>query len=205
LVVTLALLSAFFILMPHQALAQDIGAVGTSTPPAGGPPGPPPIATPLCPKNNSIDVTARNNNSAQAQALFTVANNVGTLFPISSAINACLTNITSAIQSLSTIGSAVPDPMGIIDGIVSTIVANIASQVINSTCSSIVASINSVQQSLLNITKICLPMPSFGGFDVPQWNQQGCSGGTQFNLLTSTGVPSSAAVYNYSQYLQPEQ
>ncbi|MGB9153054.1 MAG: hypothetical protein WCD70_08205, partial [Alphaproteobacteria bacterium] len=162
----------------------------------GTPIGPPPIATPLCPANNAIDTQANTNSDAEAQQLFTAATNVGSAFPIAPAMNQCLTNLMNIFSELPTLA----DPLGLVGGAVTGLITGLIGQV----CSAVIATITSAQNALLNLTKICLPLPTFGGIDLPQLTEPTCAGGLQLNFLSGFASPSATAAYNYSQYLQPE-
>ena len=197
LVGTLALLSFFVFLTPLQARADTLPTNFAATSP-GVVPGAQPINTPNCPGaangGNGLDNLARSNLTAFTQALFAAAHNVNTMFPVAPAMNQCLTTLMNAFSAL----PGLADPLGVAGAAVAGLLTGIVGQI----CSQIMGEVTSVQNSLLNMTKICLPMPSFGGIDLPQWNQQGCSGGLQLNFLTGFAAPSSNAIYNYSQYLQ---
>ena len=193
-----ALLSFFvlFASMPASAADMQTNGVGQASP--GTVPGAQPINTPGCPGaangTNSLDNAARTNLTAVTEALFTAAHNIGTAFPIIPAGNACMQNLLAAMSGL----PGLADPLGV----VTTAIGGLLTGILGQVCSQVMGEITSIQNSLLNLTKVCLPMPKFGGIDLPKWNQQSCSGGLQLNFLTAFGAPSVPAAYNYRTNLQ---
>lgn len=197
LVGALALLSFLVIMMPSQAYAiTEQTNIGVASP--GVVPGVQPINTPNCPGaangGNGLDNAARTNLTAYTEMLFAAAHNVNTMFPIAPAMNQCLTNLMNVFSAL----PGLADPLGLVGAAIASLLTGIVGQI----CSQVMGVVTAAQNSLLNITKICLPMPRFGGIDLPQWNQPGCTGDLQLNFLSGFAAPASTAIYNYSQYLQ---
>jgi hypothetical protein len=139
--------------------------------------------------NNDI----ANNNAAFQQGLMNQANNISTLFPIAQSASQCVKTMTDLLASL-------PSTSNPFKGLLQTIIDGIIANVLTSVCSVALDQITSAQSALTSFATICLPIPSFNGFDLPGYGFSSCSGGTQFNLISGFQQPTPTAVYNYSQY-----
>jgi hypothetical protein len=141
-----------------------------------------------------FDQAVQNNRSAFDQALLAHAHTIGTMYPISSAMSACVQKLTTMISSLPNLQN--PLSAG------STMNSAIINGIVGSTCEAALDSITSIQNSALNLSKICLPTPQFNvSLDLPSFNVSSCSGGYQYSTLTGFVAPPST-IYTYSQYQQ---
>jgi hypothetical protein len=179
--VALVVLSLISVFVPHQAFAQSAPTTPTATSDcaAGGP-------------KAGMNAQAANNTAANAQAKMIADNNINSLFPIIQATDACIQKLTDLIAQLPTLGN----PFSLAGALVTQLIIGVIGQV----CSSVAGVISSAQNALTSFAHICLPLPKFGGLDLPNFpSASGCTSGTQLNLLTSFSG-GAAPPYNYNQF-----
>jgi hypothetical protein len=144
--------------------------------------------------SGKFDQAVQYNRSAFDQELLVHAHTISTMYPISSAMSACVQKLTTLISSLPSLQN--PLNTG------NTMNTAIMNGIIGSTCDAALDSITSIQNSALNLSKICLPTPQFNiSLDLPSFNVSSCSGGYQYSALTGFVAPPSM-IYTYSQYQQ---
>ena len=152
----LAFLSLLVIFAPQHAYADD--------------------ADP-CPKGNPIDTGAAvDNNKFQQEREIAIYNFNVTTFPLAKAANECVENLMKAFSLM----PKLVDPLNLFNMIVDGFLMAILNQV----CSGLMGMITSAQQSLVNLTKICLPLPSFGPIIFPHFNAPACSGAITITPLS---------------------
>ena len=181
-IVTLALLSLLAFFAPQQAWA----APDPSNIPTGG--DAPLQADADCEavRGSANDPNAAyfTNKAAHLQRQQASIQALHTLYPVANALSTCVQNIMSIMQKTPMLAS----PTGIAGAIVSALIVGIVNQV----CSQVMGTITSVQPSLTNLVKICIPLPKFNGLDLPKWNQPACSGGNlTISPITGWSAPSS--------------
>jgi hypothetical protein len=119
-----------------------------------------PIAT-MC-DDGSFDSQFQQQREATAQILYQNALNISAQNPIYPAMSQCLQNFVNVLKAVRAMGSAnIWQAAGkALMFAAESMIANM----ITAACSSVMMLVNDVQQSVKNLTSICLPMPSFGLF-----------------------------------------
>jgi len=136
-----------------------------------------PVTSTDCQAGNSIDATYFANKAANLQKHQQTIQTLHTLYPIANALTACVQNIMNIMQKMPNFAN----PSGIATAIITQLIVS----VVNSTCSQIMGTITSIQTSLTNMTKICIPLPHFNGLDLPTFNAPSCSGGLVISPIQS--------------------
>ncbi len=172
-VVLLACLCFLAVMSPHQAHAD--------------------ASTIDCSAGNAIDAAVAHNRTAFQQELVNLANNINNMFPIAPALDACVNNAIKLITSLPGIGN----PFGTV---IAAALTQVINTLINSVCSQVMGEITSIQNAVVNLTKICLPLPDFGSLRLPKFNVPGCSGGLALSPLGSF-TPTQRPNINLMQYI----
>lgn len=169
----LAFLAFLSVLAPQQALA----AASVTDP---------------CPPDT--DKTFAHNLAAIEQDQSQTAAKVAAQYPLPPVVNAC-------VQNIMTISSQLPglaDPLSVLKAVETSIV----NSVVNQACSQVLGSITSVQDSITNITKICLPIPTFGvDLNLPKFSASACTGGTQLSTLTPFSSANTSASWSVNKFL----
>jgi hypothetical protein len=130
-----------------------------------------------------------------AQIQYQRAHNINTLFPMLPALNACVQQMTKLLQMLPTIGNPFDAT--------SFIVTMVLNAVIGQVCSSIMGTVQSVENAITSMAKICLPMPHFNGLDLPKFGSTSCSGALQLNFITGWGAQQSPYTPDYTKFMRP--
>ncbi|MDR3450772.1 MAG: hypothetical protein P4M15_13685 [Alphaproteobacteria bacterium] len=143
--------------------------------------------------DGQFDKDINNANSDWMRQLMTGAHNINTMFPIEPALNQCVQNLMQTFSKFPSLA----DPMNIASSLINPIIDN----VISSTCSQVMGTVTSAQTALTNLTKICIPMPSFNiNLDLPTYNATACSGGTQISPISGWSSPQiSSPTFNQYQ------
>ncbi len=151
----LAFLSLLVIFAPQHAYADD--------------------ADP-CPPGNIIDKGyALDNNKVQQEEQIAIYN-FNDSFPLAKAANECVEKLMSLFSTLPTLA----DPLNLFN----VAIMAFLNSILNQLCSAAMGVITSAQQALVNLTKICLPLPSFGAITVPHFSAASCSGAITITPLS---------------------
>jgi hypothetical protein len=144
--------------------------------------------------NGKFDQYVQNNRSAFEQGLLTHAHTISTMYPISSAMSSCVQQLTNTIASLPSLQNPLNAGGALNSGIMNGI--------IQGACSAALDTVTSAQNSVLNLSKICSPIPQFNlSIETPIFNTTSCSGSLEYSLMTGFVAPTTS-IYTYSQYQQ---
>ncbi len=144
--------------------------------------------------DGKFDQYVQNNRSAFEQDLLAHAHTISTQYPIASAMSSCVQKLTNTIASLPNHQN--PLSAG------NSLNASIINSIVQNTCSAALDTITSAQGSVLNMSKICLPLPNFSlSVETPTFNALSCSGSFEYSTMTGFVAPS-ASIYTYYQYQQ---
>ena len=187
-VVLLTLLALFAVAIPSHSFAQSMASYV--------PPPPPPNGTSVVSGGTVPDACADGsdwqasaNAAAQGSAgRLAAAQAAGALFPPININTQCLQNLMKMFSALPS-----ADPAGLLGAVLKLVMTQVQA-LLNQVCSQVMGDINALKNAVMQMAKICIPMPSFGlnlGLGI---SANSCTGGTAFSLL----APSSAATSKYN-------
>ncbi|MDE2029757.1 MAG: hypothetical protein KGI97_04235 [Alphaproteobacteria bacterium] len=166
-VVFLAVLALSVLSIPHRAYASVDAAGITSCSNDG---------------NDPADVGFQHAAAAAGQQATQDATKAWEGFQkIDAAGSQCIDQLMSIYNAFVSSTASLTDPLGIITSILSSQITGLVNQV----CSQVVGTIGGAGNSLSSLTRMCLPLPTFG---IGGWNlglnMPGCSGGTQISPIS---------------------
>lgn len=154
------------------------------------------VNDPHCPSGNAADSIYYNNSAGHLQRAMNVIQNINNANPVQAAMTTCVLNVMKVIQSLTTM----VDNQNLFGTIADAILSSIIVSLINQVCSQVTSLINQAKTALINLTKICIPLPHFS---LPHFSltTPSCTGGIVFSPLQWTPNPPLVPMSNANQYI----